>query len=199
MEPSKWPEVLRGEKKDRQKNLKLVKEILNTDICLTTPCSKSIADHLEFWVDWDPRWDLGGDQKAPHQPPPHLSSPHPWLTTVELEPSFRTVGSCALRPSHSDWADELAKCLPFNFSEHWLLLFSVSCHFEHWNGKLNIISKVQMEPLVYSVILYTKWSCRRLKICKGLPKIQTHYSFQQIWQILNYINFWTFFFLVHSC
>lgn len=75
MEPSKWPEVLRGGKKDRQKNLKLVKEILNTDICLITPCSKSIADHLEFWVDWYPRWDLGGDQKAPHQPAPPTSPP----------------------------------------------------------------------------------------------------------------------------
>lgn len=71
---------------------------------------------------------------------------------------------------------------------------NLSTEMENWI----VISKVQMEPLVYSMILYTKWNCRRFKICKGLPKIQTHYSFQQIWQFLNYINFWTIF-LVLSC
>lgn len=83
---------------------------------------------------------------------------------------------------------ELLWTLTFAFQ--FLVSLCLSAEMENWR----VISKAQMEPLVYSGILYTKWSYRRLKICKGLPKIQTHYSFQQIWQILNYINFWTFFF-----
>ena len=114
------------------------------------------------------------------------------IFTTNWEPTFRILDPCALRLSQSEqmnWLNVYSwTSLNTNFC------FSV-CHvnlseMENWI----VISKVQMESLVYSIILYTKWNCRRFKIYKGLPKIQTHYSFQQIWQFLNYIIFWTIFF-----
>lgn len=113
--------------------------------------------------------------------------------STSLEPPFGILGRRLSWSQQTNWLNVYSWtslntnfCFPVcrvNLSE-----------MENWI----VISKVQMEPLVYSIILYTKWNCRRFKICKGLPKIQTHYSFQQIWQFLNYRNFWTIF-LVHSC
>lgn len=118
--------------------------------------------------------------------------------TSNSGPTLRTLDFCALNRSpakQTNWLNVYSwTSLNTNFCFSVCVSICLSTEMENWI----VISKVQMEPLVYSIILYTKWSCRRFKIWKGLPKIQTHYSFQQIWQFLNYINFWTFF-LVHSC
>lgn len=136
MELSKWPEVQGSEggaeKRVRQKNLILVNEILNIDICLARMCSKV------FHIAWNSeRTDVPDKNlEVIRKHPFHLSSPHPSLATADPDPSLRVVGSCAPRPSHSEQMNWLNVYTWASLNTDFCFSVSRVTLSERWNGKL---------------------------------------------------------------